>query len=47
MKNLLAAVGLVFIVQAGYELYSRFGELQRENSFLQQAAAQAKNTSNA
>jgi hypothetical protein len=47
MRNLLAAVGLVFIVQAGYGLYSRFRELERENSFLRQASAQAKNTSKA
>jgi hypothetical protein len=45
MKNLLATVGLVVIAKAGYEFYSRFRDLERENAFWRQAAAQAKDIS--
>lgn len=41
VKNVLAAVGLVVVAKAGWELYSKYRELEWENAFWREAARQS------
>ncbi len=38
-KNVLAAVGLVVVVQKGFDLYRKYREMEEENEALKKAAA--------
>ena len=42
VKNVLAAVGLVVVIQKGYALYQKYREMEQENEDLRKAAADAK-----
>ena len=42
VKNVLAAVGLVVVIQKGYALYQKYREMEQENEDLRRAAADAE-----
>ncbi|WJM97326.1 hypothetical protein QEP73_04130 [Pseudomonas defluvii] len=38
MKNVLAAVGLLVVVKAGFDTYVKYRQMERENEALRKAA---------
>lgn len=42
LKNVLATVGLVVVVQKGFDLYRKYREMEEENEALKKAAAQER-----